>query len=240
VTPIPATSNAPYAIPTKHGLGPFHNLLDVNQQIFGTKNPAANAQARMNGFVANYRDALNQDTRGNFTTADVAVVMRSFNPGALPAITALADNFLLCDAWFSEVPGPTHPNRLYMHAGTSQGFVHNVFQRPFDIPTIYELLQNNGQTWATYDFDLNEVKHFTRIANEFDNYRHFSPQFGQDVETGKLPNYSFIIPRFTSTPHAASNDQHAPHDVRSGDMLIADVYDTLRPARRSGTNARWW
>jgi phospholipase C len=75
-------------------------------------------------------------------------------------------------------------------------------------------LQRNGQTWATYDFDLNEVRHFSRIADRFDNFRRFSPQFGQDVEAGKFPNYAFIIPRFTSTPHAASNDQHAPHDVR--------------------------
>jgi phospholipase C len=226
--PIAGTGNAPFSIPTKHGLGPLHDLLDVNQQIFGTKTPAANAPPHMSGFVASYREALDKDTRGNFTNNDVAVVMQSFNSGALPAITALADDFLLCDAWFSEVPGPTHPNRLYMHAGTSQGFVHNVFQRPFDIPTIYELLARNGQTWACYDFDLNEIRNFIRIANQFDNFRKFSPQFGQDVETGKLPNYSFIEPRYSSTPHAESNDQHAPHDVRWGDMLIADVYETLR------------
>src|SRR5438874_13835676 len=108
--------------------------------------------------------------------------MKSFNPGDLPAIDALADEFALCDAWFCEVPGPTHPNRLYMHAGTSQGFAHNVFSRPFDCLTIYELLQRNGQTWAVYDFDLNEVKHFTRIVDQTDNFRAYSPRFGQDVE----------------------------------------------------------
>jgi phospholipase C len=123
-SPPPATLPTPS--PPSTVSSPFHNLPDVNQQIFGTRDPATDAHPRMNGFVANYREALDQDTRGNFTATDVAVVMQSFNPGALPAITALADHFLLCDAWFSEVPGPTHPNRLYMHAGTSQGFVHNV------------------------------------------------------------------------------------------------------------------
>src|SRR4051794_16719355 len=119
---IAASGGAPFAIPTKHGLGPFHNVTDVNEQLFGTKNPAAGAHPTMDGFVANYREALQHDTRGSFTQADLAVVMRSFDNGALPAITALADNFVLCDAWFCEVPGSTHPNRLYMHAGTSQGF----------------------------------------------------------------------------------------------------------------------
>jgi phospholipase C len=225
---VPAVGHAPFAIPTKHGLGPFHNLTDVNEQLFGSKVPGRRATPTMDGFVTSYSEALNQDTRGNFTPADLAVVMQSFDPGALPTATALADNFVLCDAWFSEVPGPTHPNRLYMHAGTSQGFVHNVFQRPFDTLTIYELLERNNNSWAVYDFDLNEVKHFTRIAASLDNFRKFTPAFGQDVETGKLPNYSFIIPRFSSTHHAESNDQHAPHDVRWGEQLIADVYEALR------------
>ena len=225
---IAATGDAAFAIPTKNGLGPFHNVVDVNEQLFGMKSPGPRATPTMKGFVQSYSEALNNDTRGNFTTDDLAVVMKSFNLGALPTVTALADNFVLCDAWFSEVPGPTHPNRLYMHAGTSQGFAHNVFQRPFDCVTIYELLQRNQKTWATYDLDLNEVKHFTRIANQTENFRHFSPNFQQDVETGKLPNYSFVIPRFSSTHHTESNDEHAPHDIRWGEHLIADVYEALR------------
>jgi phospholipase C len=220
--------DAPFAIPTKHGLGPYHNLVDVNQQLFGSKSPAAGQSAEMTGFVASYVEALTHDTRGEFDAGDIAVVMQSFNPGALPAMTALADEFVLCDQWFCEVPGPTHPNRLYMHAGTSSGFVHNVFKRPFDIPTIYDLLQRNGQSWATYDFDLNEVKMFSRLGDAAENFRHFTPSFRQDVENGTLPNYSFVVPRFSSTHHAESNDQHAPHDVRWGDELIADVYDALR------------
>jgi phospholipase C len=154
--------------------------------------------------------------------------MQGFDRGAMPAITMLADNFVLCDAWFCEVPGPTHPNRLYMHAGTSEGFAHNVFNRPFDILTIYELLERNHRSWAVYDFDLNEVRHFTRIASRRGNFRSYSPNFAQDVQAGNLPSYSFILPRFSSTHHAEATAQHAPHDVRPGDRLIADVYNHLR------------
>jgi phospholipase C len=154
--------------------------------------------------------------------------MKSFDPGALTVLGELADNFVLCDHWFCEVPGPTHPNRLYMHAGTSAGFVHNVFKRPFDLLTIYELLGRAKKEWAVYDFDLNEAKFFTRIADSTDSFKKFSPQFAQDVETGNLPHYSFIMPRYNSTHHAQSNDEHAPHDVRWGEDFIADVYETLR------------
>lgn len=216
---------APFSIPTKHGRGPFHNLVDRNVQIFGSDPP--HGTPKMSGFAQSYVQALNHDTGGQFTDQDTEVVMQCFDNGALPSVTALADNFVLCDKWHCEVPGPTHPNRLYVHAGTSAGFVHNVFQRPFDLVTIYELLERNGQTWATYDFDLNEVIHFTRIADRVDNFRKFSPRFAQDVERNSLPSYSFIVPRMSSTHHAAANDQHAPHDVRFGDQLIADIYETL-------------
>lgn len=228
--PVPAQGHAPYAIPTKHGLGPFHNLVDVNTQLFGKHAVPVTGTGtpEMQGFVKSYIEALTSDTRGNFTAQDVAIVMQSFDAGALPAITELADNFVLCDHWFSEVPGPTHPNRLYMHAATSAGFVHNVFKRPFDLLTIYELLARHEKTWAVYDFDLDEVKFFTRIADNVDNFRSFNPRFSQDVETGQLPNYSFIMPRYNSTHHAPSSDQHPPHDVRWGDQLVADVYDALR------------
>ncbi len=220
-----ATGGAPFSIPTKHGLGPFHNFPDRNLQIFGNK--AGTGAASMSGFAESYVEALTSDTHGNFDDDDVAVVMQCFDNGALPSITALADNFVLCDKWHCEVPASTHPNRLYMHAATSDGFVHNVFQRPFDLLTIYEVLGRNGQTWATYDFDLNEVLNFTRIADQTDNFRKFSPRFAQDVETGVLPNYSFILPRMSSSHHAHRTDQHAPQDLRFGDELIADIYETL-------------
>lgn len=227
---VHATGGAPFAIPTKHGKGPFHNVTDVNLQLFGTKTPGNSARATCGGFVASYREALASDTGGQFTNDDVDVVMKSFDNGSLPAITALADNFVLCDRWFSEVPGPTHPNRLYVHAGTSQGFAHNVFRRPFDFPSIYELLQRHRHTWAVYDVDDNDVfPHFTRLENDVANFRKYRPGFAKDVETsGHLPNYSFILPQFLSTHSTVANDQHPPRDVRWGEQLIADVYDVLR------------
>src|SRR5437764_1462991 len=48
---VPVARDAPFAIPTKHGLGPFHNLTDVNEQLFGTKTPAGQAAPNMSGFV---------------------------------------------------------------------------------------------------------------------------------------------------------------------------------------------
>jgi phospholipase C len=143
--PISAGGGAPYEIPTRHAFGPLHNVVDVNLQLFGDKSgPARKGQApTMSGFVESYLDGFTQDVSRAPTQDELALVMQSFDPKALPSIRQLADAFVLCDNWYCEVPGPTHPNRLYVHAGTSAGFAHNVFDRMFDLLTIYELLERN-------------------------------------------------------------------------------------------------
>jgi len=50
--------------------------------------------------------------------------------------------------------------------------------------------------------------------------------FGADVKSGALPQYSFIEPRFTHFLGAPS-DNHPPHDDTYGEILLADVYNTL-------------
>jgi phospholipase C len=227
--PVKATGGAPFEIPTKHALGPLHNVVDVNLQLYGNLSGPTHAgqTPSMDGFVQSYLQGFTEDVRRPPTQTELELVMQSFDANALPSIWQLAEAFALCDKWFCEVPGPTHPNRLYVHAGTSAGFAHNVFDRTFDLVTIYELLQRNENSWATYYFDKNEALHFSRIANQVDNFKHFDPQFFSDIDGGRLPNYSFIVPRFASTARHASNSQHAPHDVRYGDHLIADIYEAL-------------
>ena len=38
-------------------------------------------------------------------------VMKCFGPADLPVLNALAREFVVCDQWFSSMPGPTEPNR---------------------------------------------------------------------------------------------------------------------------------
>jgi phospholipase C len=163
----------------------------------------------------------------------IGEVMKSFAPTHLPAINQLAREFCLCDHWFCEVPGPTMPNRMYIHAATSEGYVHNAFNRDFTSKTVYELVHDKQLTWCTYFHDLNEVLQFRALGHSKKNFRRFDDRWANDVSKGNLPNYVFILPRFNntkataSTPAKNANSQHAPEDVRFGEHLIADVYDAL-------------
>jgi phospholipase C len=228
-----ASKNAPWKT---SGEGPSHSLSGTNLQLSGTKNgPTSTAGVKLNGFVVDYRSAL-QHSRTNPvshpTVDQLGEVMASFPPEALPSINALAQNFCLCTHWHSEVPGPTQPNRLYMHAATSGGRVWNNWKLTFDWRTIYQNLHENGQTWATYqvgkDNQFNEVLEFSNINKQQNNFRRFETDFEADMKAGKFPNYSFIVPRYKSSADGPANSQHAPDDVRYGDNLIADVYEALR------------
>ena len=49
-------------------------------------------------------------------------IMRCFNPKHLPILTKLAREFAVCDRWFCSMPGPTEPNRYFLHAASSADY----------------------------------------------------------------------------------------------------------------------
>jgi phospholipase C len=125
------------------GQGPSHSLDGTNVQLFTTKivpTGAALKPVNDRGFVQSYKSELGVDGFGG-SGVDLTPVMQTFTVGQLPGLTALAENFVLCDQWYSEVPGPTMPNRLYMHAATSAGWARNDWSVPLAGVTIYEQKQ---------------------------------------------------------------------------------------------------
>lgn len=232
------------------GLGPGHSLKATNIQLAGVATgPDARHPARLNGFVASYVGNLKGNHVSNPTRDELGQPMKSFSKDQLPGLNALAREFVLCDNWFCEVPGPTQPNRLYVHAATSQGFAFNDWGRTVGGDSIYNRLEDAKRTWAVYYSDDNDVVKFERLAAkaytepgeeaEFEADRRegvrgafldFKTFFQRHVGSGKLSSYNFIEPAFgaSKATKTAIGSMHAPHDVRPGDLLVADVYEALR------------
>jgi phospholipase C len=218
---------------------PGHALGDVSQQIYGRPEPDFPANGANDGFVANYR---------RYTGSDEAAdaIMRCFAPESLPVLTTLAEEFAICDGWFASLPGPTWPNRVFVHAGTSAGHTDNGF-RLYDVPTIFQRLEAARRTWCVYYHDVPQALVFPHVAPHYLNpfsrkVRPFEQRFADDVRRGRLADYVFIEPRYLDTPELDAdrqptgrwlwaNDQHPPHDVRHGEHLIADVYEALRQSK---------
>lgn len=217
-------TGAPYAITV--GEGPGHSVNATDVQLFGSKDTSGPVQN--DGFIASYKVELGVDHVKSPSNADLSTVMKCFSPAQLPVINALADAFAICDCWHAEVPGPTQPNRLYLHAATSDGHALNAWSAKFNVRTIYQQVAEAGLTWATYEEDSNEVREFTPLLTGSPPFKKMA-EFAGDCASGALANYVFISPRMlTDKDGQMVNSQHAPHDVRWGEYLIADVYEALR------------
>jgi phospholipase C len=118
---------------------------------------------------------------------------------------------------------------MFMHAATSEGYVHNDFKRPYTSKTLFELFEEKGLAWAIYFHDLHDLLQFRKLAPTKDHFRRFD-RWADDVAAGRLPDYTFLFPRFMNARSRdggalLANSQHAPEDARFADHLIADVYD---------------
>lgn len=221
---------------------PGHSLDDVTLQIFGQRQVPDPPAPTNSGFVLSYAE---QPGKGGKPIGLAAgkTIMQCLDPDLVPVISSLARNFVVCDHWFSSVPGPTWPNRFFLHAGTANGLLDtpetpgqlrsNFFHSPYRMRSIFENLMAEGHTWKVYYDDYAQafaLRNLHRYGNLFVRFE----EFARDVAGGTLPEYSFIEPRGFSAPGWPSNDQHPPHSVLEGEKLIANIYDTLR-----GEEAVW-
>ncbi len=230
--------------------GPSHSFPAASEQLYNDEWGPAGAGVKgatpttNNGFVKAYAAGLMRDYQGwadkdpNFKMPiaaprdHVAVAMNAFTPRQLPVINGLAKAFCVCDKWFSEVPGPTEPNRLFMHAATSVGLVHNPWEFPIEARTIYEDIDEQGdKSWAFYSHDLSDASNFPALKTQVDRLHPFD-KFAKDLmNPNDFPNYVFLCPRYSNSRKGFANSQHAPYDVRFGEHWIADVYENLRHSK---------
>src|SRR6266446_3367746 len=215
---VQVTQDAGYVL----GIDPGHQVPDVNVQLFGRASGPPPIGAMNEGFILSYSQ------QKGVTPALAATIMRCFDPPMLPVLTTLAKEFAVCDHWFSSVPGPTQPNRMFTLAATSGGYIDNSVWNNYDMPTIFENLTAKGFSWRNYydDFSLSWLLNRLNTAEMKVHFRGFG-DFIKDAAKGKLPNFAFIEPKYTSL-FGQANDQHPPHDVRNGEKLIATIYEAVK------------
>lgn len=215
---------------------PGHQLEDITMQVFGQEGVPDPPTPTMNGFVWNYARQPGSDGEP-LGAGRAASLLACLDPALVPVVSTLARSFTVCDRWFSSVPGPTWPNRFYVHAATSNGYfesptdaqsLQGFLATRFQMRTIYENLTAAGRTWTVYFGDHAQAFAISSL-HQFaaDNFRRLDT-FAADVAAGSLPSYSFLEPVYMGAPGSPASDQHPPHHLLDGERLIAWVYDTLR------------
>lgn len=205
---------------------PGHDVSDVNLQLFCDENPQDTSNPENKGFVLSYTQKGGSLEKGR-------TIMDCFDPARVPALATLAQEFAVCDHWFCSVPGPTWSNRFFVNAATSDGVAamgSKYYVRKYPMRTLYENLAKAGASWRIYFHDIPQSLALWNLRKPamLRHFRRFTDNFSADVRKGDLPHYTFIEPRYFPFLWKKANDQHPPHDVRLGEDLIADVYDTLR------------
>eukprot|EP01080_Neovahlkampfia_damariscottae_P003601 gene3602-6336_t len=139
-----------------------------------------------------------------------------------------SQEFCVFDSWHSSLAGPTHPNRWFLHCGTSDGVTTNTEVNKSKI--IFDLFEDDE--WKIYYHDisgtsvlnLNMLKRMKDKKTE--NIEPFH-DFYKAAKDGNLPKYSFLEPCFFTSGDDIAQDQHPPHDMRPGEQLILDIYTAL-------------
>ena len=219
---------------------PGHEFHDVMVQLTGNPTPDYDRQTGVypqnlnnGGFVINFEHQKK-------APPDPTVVMRGFSPARLPVLNQLAREFVVCDRWFSSLPGPTWPNRFFVHAATSGGLDHSpsleeiagadtFFGYHFDKGTIFRCLSEQRLNWAIYAGNHFPQSLALRGVRSNDVYEF--EDFKKDIQQPGFPAYTFIEPdygHFLMGNYRFGNSQHPLDDVTGGERLTKEVYETVR------------
>jgi phospholipase C len=227
---VVASSPADWTMP----YDPGHEFADVEQQLCGAGGnyPSINNS----GFVTSY---------SKIDPANPREIMKCYAPDQLPVLTALAQEFVVCDHWFSSMPGPTWPNRFFVHAASSAGLDHSpqpltmaeaiLFKGyTFEHGTIYDRFDQAKLGWTIYKGD--EFPQALAISGMplralEGRFRDFQ-DFSADVNSpGYATSYAFIEPNYGHAflgDFTCGDSQHPKDDVTRGERLLKTIYETIR------------
>lgn len=226
--PVPVSFPAEWAL----SYDPGHEFPDVREQLCGSG--GAYPHINNSGFVSNYAK-VDHTHPGD--------IMKCYAPEQLPVINTLVREFAVCDRWFSSLPGPTWPNRFFIHAASSGGLDHSpsnaniassilINGYKFENGTIYDRLDDEGISWAIYKGDpfpqALAISGMTlRLAE--DRFREFK-DFSKHVQDPNYrTSYTFIEPDYhVAADFAGGNSQHPKDDVTRGEALLKQVYEAIR------------
>jgi phospholipase C len=201
------------------------------------------------GFIASYFGLANV-SGVNPDLLDPERIMKCFDPSQLPVLTTLARSFVICDQWFSSVPGPTWPNRFFVHTASSGGLDDSPsgFQSAtsallngyrFENGTIYDRLEDACFDWTVFMGDefpqVFAISGMTdrRLEGHFQGFDEFSDAVNDpNFSTPYIfiePNYGSVLPPTpTDDQFTCGDSMHPLDDVTRGERLIKTVYETIR------------
>jgi phospholipase C len=180
----------------------------------------------MDGFVISSEGNHEQPAMGNLEMFSGRRALGYYDHTDIPFYYWLASEFSIGDRYFSSLPGPTAPNRMYLYAATSFGLVDNLL--PDDGPTLVELLEQRKLSWKIYASGTPGMAiHFTKLDLLKDHVVPIEEYF-VDAASGNLPAFAFVDPKIgINTGQVDNDDEHPPSLAQLGEHFVARVVKAL-------------
>lgn len=246
------SSPAPVSMPTDPG----HEFQDVVQQLTGIavqgKVPEY-PKINNSGYVTNYATTTTEGPVPG--PQEYGDIMAGFDtPNQLPVTYQLATEFAVCDQWFSSLPGPTWPNRFFVHGASSSGLDHSpssaemvawesVDGFSYAHGSIFDAMNRANIPFRLYN-DQNDVFSDHRdpttiggipIVSSLKNITMGDvadiQDFARDIHNPYPYAYTFIEPNYgdvSDNNYMGGSSQHPMDDVVGGERLMKAVYETIR------------
>ena len=280
-TKYPVTKGAPLRMSTDPG----HEFCDVLEQVTGqpsdqpgspptpSKHPKAppletcqvpNYPPITNsGFAQCYATGFSEYPYQRPDPARVGDIMACFDTAAqLPVTYAIATQSSVCDHWHASLPGPTWPNRFFVHGASSSGLDDSPvdhdnavweFWKGFRYKkgSIYDRLAEHSIPYRFYhDSDLLGYSLFSddpQLGSPLGCIPqvgslhgvsildfHGLDRFAADLQQPYPYPYTFIEPNYGDfNTYAGGSSQHPMDDVYGGERLLAAVVEAIQ-------QSPWW
>jgi phospholipase C len=147
----------------------------------------------------------------------------------------MASAFGTSDRWFSPVMSRTQPNRMYLIAGTSHGYVYPLdpTSSPLSDKTIFQLLDENGISWKIYTTDsspsyLDMFKYYGAPGVK-DKIVPAKPNYFNDLANGTLPQVVMIEGGYLSglDDHPTGDDTQPGSNIQAGSAYVSSLISAL-------------
>lgn len=230
---------------------PGHEFGDVLEQLAGggAVYPPGGPYPRIDnsGFVSNYATTTSEGPLPR--PGDFGDVMACFDtPTQLPVICQLAKEFVLCDHWFSSMPGPTWPNRFFAHGASSAGLDHSPTTEQiadwegdhfggfiFPNGSIFDALTRANVPWRIYHDTRGPLVGAIPQVSSIKGVSYLSARpisrFAGDLLKPYPYGYTFIEPNYgdiANGSYTGGSSQHPMDEVAAGETLIKTVYEAIR------------
>jgi len=190
------------------------NLGNINNNVYP-----------MNGFVNSIPNSVS--TNPNIRK----LVMSYFGADQVPMSHFFAQNFTICDRWFSAIPAGTQPNRLMSMSGEMMIDINHDVLPPQNL--VYDWLTAHGVSWRVYHQGIPFFTMMLKWVPEIllsNHFRSFSDLASDLMNSSpdEMPQVIFVEPTYQDAPHLGfATDEHAPSGVSNGQEFLMQTYNAL-------------